>query len=345
MYKRKDGLYEKIISTKGKRIYFHGRTEREVFKKIKEYTEGAAKGRLFKEVSAGWEDTHFTEIAFYTVECYKKPLADVNVYFGEEHINSINPIDIQTYINEFAKGKARQTVKLRLTVLRQIFDYAVLNGELSVNPAIVIKVPKTCKTSKRELPADNDIEIIKASTALPFGLFAFLSIYTGCRRGEALALTYEDIDRDKKVIRITKAVVWENTKTVISTPKSQNGIRTVPLLKPLDKSLPKKGKGFIFGGETAMGESQFRVAWKHYCKATGIKCTPHQLRHAYATILYEAGIDSKEAKDLLGHAKESTTREIYTHIKLSRNQDTIKKLNKYIENTNTQKTRSKSDNA
>ena len=55
--------------------------------------------------------------------------------------------------------------------------------------------------------------------------------------------------------------------------------------------------------------------WKHYKEATGITCTPHQLRHAYATMLYEGDINMEDAQYLLGHAQIQTTKDIYTHIR------------------------------
>ena len=51
-----------------------------------------------------------------------------------------------------------------------------------------------------------------------------------------------------------------------------------------------------------------------YRENHNIELTPHQLRHAYATILYEAGIQVKDAQALLGHASAEITQEIYTHI-------------------------------
>lgn len=76
-----------------------------------------------------------------------------------------------------------------------------------------------------------------------------------------------------------------------------------------------------------MTETQFQRQWELYCQATGLKITPHQLRHAFATILFDAGIDDKDAQELLGHANLSTTRDIYTHITQSRKKKTVSLLN------------------
>ena len=51
-----------------------------------------------------------------------------------------------------------------------------------------------------------------------------------------------------------------------------------------------------------------------YCAASGVTVSLHQIRHGYATALFEAGVDPKTAQKLLGHAKLSTTMDIYTHV-------------------------------
>ena len=110
----------------------------------------------------------------------------------------IQPSEIQAFINSIAKqGYKRTTVQRPLDVLRMIFDYGVVNTQaIKENPTRAVKLAQGLKQRHRELADAKDIEIIKASTHKSFGLFPFLLLYTGCRRGEALALTQEDIDFD-----------------------------------------------------------------------------------------------------------------------------------------------------
>ena len=61
--------------------------------------------------------------------------------------------------------------------------------------------------------------------------------------------------------------------------------------------------------------------------------TPHIVRHGYATMLHDAGIDAKDAQELLGHAQVSTTLDTYTHITKKRRTEVAEKLNKYAKNT------------
>ena len=71
----------------------------------------------------------------------------------------------------------------------------------------------------------------------------------------------------------------------------------------------------------------YKREWKKYVDETHIETTPHQLRHAYATMLYESELDEKLAQELMGHTDITTTRNIYTHIRNSRVQIAAEKLN------------------
>lgn len=79
-----------------------------------------------------------------------------------------------------------------------------------------------------------------------------------------------------------------------------------------------------------MTKTQFQGRWNKYVKESELQCTAHQIRHAYATIVFEAGISSKDAQHLLGHADITTTNNIYTHIKESRKKETALKLNAFL---------------
>ena len=61
--------------------------------------------------------------------------------------------------------------------------------------------------------------------------------------------------------------------------------------------------------------------------------TPHCLRHTYATMLYDAGVDVLTAKEFLGHSDIKTTLSIYTHLSAEKSQSDIGKLNKYLQLT------------
>jgi integrase len=172
------------------------------------------------------------------------------------------------------------------------------------------------------MPSDEDLRRVKSSADCTFGLFALFALYTGGRRGELLALTWEDVDLEARTIEITKSVYYVGNNGHIKEPKTAAGYWVVPILNALYTVIKdRRGSGLIFrdpitGG--LMRNMSFTRIWAKYAAESGVTATPHQLRHAYATMLYEAGIAPKDAMELLGHAQLSTTEDIYTHIREQR---------------------------
>lgn len=284
----------------------------------------------FDDLIAEWQDEHFKTIEPYTQTCYTAPCKDVVAHFGKTPINEITANDIFLFVNLMAKqGFARQTVKLRLSVMRQAFDYAILKGYIDSNPTAPVKIPKTVRAGKKiDAPSLDDLERVKNSVDDPFGLFAYLLLYTGLRRSELLALCYEDAQGD--FINVNKVCIFINNKPYIRPyTKTQAGMRQVPILNPIKPYL--SGRGLIFNKDgEPLSKSQVDKMYRAYQSRTGVKATPHQLRHAFATICYDAGVDSKQAQYILGHSKESVTRDIYTTIRQQKIDDATQKLNNLL---------------
>ncbi len=333
--KRKDGRLQRQVTINGKRVVFYGKTERELNRKIAEYKEERKDGRLFRIVAEEWEDKHFPTLAPNTLKGYRPAMKRAVDAFGDKHCGAITPKMISLFIERFAsRGMARKTVTTQLLVINLIMTHAVVEGDVEYNPATSVSVPKGLKKTIRELPSDHDIKAAKSSIHCTFGLFAFLILYTGMRRGEALALTYGDIDFKNKLITVNKSLYNENNIPKIKKPKTAAGERKIILLDILYNQLPKRRKSdeLLFPNEYGglMSETQFQRQWELYTKEAGVTATPHQFRHAYATMIFDAGIDDKDAQELLGHANLSTTRDIYTHITTSRLTLTADKLNRFI---------------
>ncbi|MBQ8495274.1 MAG: site-specific integrase [Clostridia bacterium] len=330
--KRADGLIQRQVTIRGKRKVFYGRTDREINRKIAAYTEGIERGRLFSEIADEWENEHFPTLSPTTLKGYGPALKRAVEEFGDLPAKQITPKHISLFLQRFAaRGYALKTVKTQLLVINLTMQHAVLSGDCDYNPAAAVPIPKGLKKTRRELPTVDEIQKVKDSVDCTFGLFAFFILYTGCRRGEALALTYEDIDRENMVVHVTKSVYYSSNDPKIKSTKTEAGCRDIILLDVLADKLPKSRnkKRPLFANE--QGEyyhhSHFQRMWKKYLAETGMQITPHQLRHAYATILYEAGIKDKDAQDLLGHANIQTTRDIYTHITNNRRAETAALLN------------------
>jgi integrase len=360
MKKRKDGLYQMQVTftIRGQKVTksFYGHSKSEITRKIAEYREECAASPPFRTVAATWKELRWPELKNGTKMCYSPALDRANAAFGDLKIADVTAADIDRLILTLkSKGLSSKSVKTQKSVLNMIFNFAIVQGYVDTNPVSAVRVPAHLPKSRREIPNDAVLRIVRDSVGLDFGLYPFLLMYTGCRRGEALALQYQDIDRTTKVIHVSKAVTFFNNKAVISDTKTDAGNRTVILLDALAAQIPDGlPEHYLFGGPVPLTEREFRVRWTNYCLAAGLAeqevtveknpetkkevkkkrticlITPHQLRHAYATILFEAGLDEFDAKDLMGHTDIRLTREIYTHIRQTRKQKTADQLEQFI---------------
>lgn len=343
MAKKKKRL-EKKVTIGGKRVSVYGFTALEIQQKIEALQAEFERktNPTFADIADEWQEEHEKNIEYYTADCYKAPLKDVKAEFGDLRITEITPIEIQNFINAYAlKGYKRQTVKLRLSVIKQVCDYAVLHGHIQMNPTLSVTIPRGVKNGTRELPDSEDIKKIKeVVTPAGFELFPYFVMYTGMRKEEALAIRYEDIDFKTDNITVNKVVIFTDggKPTIRTHTKSAAGMRTTPLLTPLKHYLMQTGRnsGYVFSpdseGLKPYTKGMFDKAFYRYKKQYGITCGIHQLRHEFATLCFDAGLDAKEAQKILGHSKESVTRDIYTHIRESRQQQAIEKLNNFVAN-------------
>lgn len=333
MVKRKDGRWqEQMTITEGGRTrqkYFYGRSKKEVLQKIRAYQEDQERGPLFETVADEWWEMHKPTLAYTTTKPYRPAIRRAKDHFGKTYIRQIKPTDINRFLMDFIREQhaAQKTAKTQLMVINLICKYATANGYIPFNPARDISVPRGLAHEPRDMASDLDLARIKDSTDCTFGMFAYWILYTGLRRGELLALTWKDVDIKARTITVNKSVYHISNMPQVKEPKSAAGIRTVPLMDKLLEKI-KPGKGLVFPGPSGghIKEMEFKRLWYAYAKESGVSCSPHQIRHAYATMLFENDIEVKDAQQLLGHAYATTTQDIYTHIRQTRKEKLNQKL-------------------
>lgn len=331
---RADGRYMGYWHDKaGKRHAIYDRDPEKLFYKIQDKENYVPPALTFEAAADAWEKKHWDRIGAKTAETYTAPLRRIKDNFRDMDAAEVTAQSVQAFLADLGKqGFSRRSVQMHRDILNMIFNNAIMENGLTFNPCGAVSVPRNLPAKKRELPDDEAIAAVKAGAGVPFGLFALICLYSGLRRGEVLALRYEDIDRENNLIHVTRAVEYASNSPTIKPPKTEAGNRDVILLAPLAAAIPEKGKGLIFARDDGepLTKTQYRKRWAAYCKAIGHEITAHQLRHGYATILYEAGVPDKDAQELLGHSSIAVTRDVYTHIRQSQKEATAKKLNSYL---------------
>lgn len=350
-YVRPDGMHEAIRTINGNRVAFRGKTDREVDRKILEYREDQQKGRKFPVVADEWERAHEPGIVESSRRVYSYAVKRMKKAFPG-YIRDIRPLDVARYFKEFeAQGRSANSVQIELSVCKMIFSYAVIKKDIDISPAAEIKKSRGLPVKHREALTEEQEELVKIAGRTKearWWLFPYLLLYTGLRRGEALALTYGDINRKTGEISISKKLSYATGQFPVleDYTKSENGIRKLPLLKPLADALPRNRVGLIFPGKDGgfMKASEITSNWSKFCRDAGLNeivwtddgktdetfpITPHCFRHSYATICYEAGLDARQTAKFLGDTPE-VVEAIYTHLRQRHKKDAVEMLGDYV---------------
>ncbi len=328
MTHRKDGLWQEVLKINGKTKYFYGKTKAEVLRKLREYEIKQEQGRLFSEVAEEWWEEHEEKIEWNSVKNYRPAKNRAIEEFGDMPIKDITPPQINRYIKKFSKTRADKTTRTQLLIFNLIFKYAVEMGDVPFNPARDLEVPSGLPKEKITSPDQEDIDKVKKSTDCTFGMFAFWAMYTGMRRGELLALEWKDVDIENRIIKINKSLYHKSNKPYVKKPKTEASIGEVPILDKLLAKIKPQQKGLVFPNDAGeyLTDTQFNKLWDTYKKETGITATPHQFRHAYATMLFEAGVPPEEMQILLRHAQLSTTMDVYRDIRDKKQKEVFEKV-------------------
>lgn len=238
------------------------------------------------------------------------------------------------------KGLSPKTVRDIIAAMRLVAKYAQQEYGYR-NPMHNISMPKI---EKSDIEILNKYERSRLQNYLQNNLTStnlgiLLTMYSGMRIGEVCALKWGDINFENGVIHVSKTVQriknsdeTSKTKVVVGSPKSKTSERDIPIPKflvGLLKNFSVNKNGFIMSNTSRPTEPRtIQNRFKSVLKKCGIRSVNfHFLRHTYATVCIENGIDPKTVSELLGHANVNITLNRYVHSNLE-----LKK--KYIENLN-----------
>lgn len=315
-------------------------------------------------------NTTFKKAAELWLENYKKTVKessysrtkiifDKHIYpkFGNIKLSKINTAYCQKIVNDWSEKGTSKQYPLFVNYMNKVFKYAINIGLTSDNPTLNLIIPKPqIKTEKKlKLYTKEQLELFLSEVSKEqnpyfknrdYTLFRLLA-FSGCRIGEILALTWDNINFKTHEMTIKKTVARSDKYYISETPKTKKSNRIIYLDEKTIKQLKfwkLEQRKYLFQlGFTKANylftndENSFTInqavaeRYNVYRERAGLPYIGlHGFRHTHASMLYEAGADHKEVQERMGHANIKTTMDTYTHITSSKKEETTQKLTNYI---------------
>lgn len=320
---------------------------------------------LFGKIAENWIEHFKPTISEKMRLRYKGIIRGKLQPLAEMRVRDLRPMHLQVIINEMAKdGYAQKSMQMVKQTASQILDLAMQNDLVYRNVFEKIKVPHVDAEERQPITEEQRELILNTWEGHRMGVPALIMLYCGLRRGEMLALLWTDIDFKAKTLSVSKAADMPTNATTVKKPKTKAGTRIVPIPDAIMPALLRARREAIsmyvcpaMRTGDIMSAQAYTEAWSSYmhylnlcaggrdkvrtknengkvCFIPAVQAmepfTAHQLRHSYATMLYDADVDVKTAQKLLGHADFSVTMKIYTHLSTEKESAGIEKLNQHV---------------
>lgn len=342
---------------KRRRKSFYGHTRTEAIAKRDAYIQHRDSGSKYRQdiTVAEWVETFKATYRQNVDDAYlvndDVPYNRLVARLGDMPMVSVTEADLQAALNAVA-GMSYSTCDKYRQAMNRVFDRARKNKIIRDNPAEDLVLPPYTKGTHRALETW-EIEHILAhynEKGLVAGLWVMLMLFCGLRRGEMMALEWSAVDLQARTLNIHQAaVIRSNQAEIKGKTKTQAGMRTIPICEPLYNAITsvpeKQRKGFVcvsahgkqlsesavssglrtfnramerlLNGQTAIqpgrqSDLQDKKDWKQF------SFRAHDLRHTFATFLYDSGVDVKAAQYYLGHSDIRMTLDLYTHLSKER---------------------------
>ena len=301
--------------------------------------------KTFEEVAAMWLADKQQYVKRSTYCAYSLLLSNhLKPVFAKEQ--DVTEELVQAFVlGKLQQGLSRNSVKDMLMVLKMVLKYAAKHGYMPWRQ-IDINFPTERRQNEVKTLSRVDqrrlMDHIQANFSF-MNLGIYICLSAGLRIGELCALTWDDLDTDAGVVRISKTLqrIYMKdkgcTEVIIGTPKSKNSVREIPLAKELQrfiKPLKKVVNGSFYVLTNSSSPTEPRSYRNHYRRLMQQLDLPllkfHGLRHSFATRCIESKCDYKTVSVLLGHSSISTTLNLYVHPNLDQKKKCIERMFKTL---------------
>lgn len=284
-----------------------------------------------------------TNVAGKTFERYQGIVRDhLKPALGAILLTKLQPLHIQAHYSDSMNGGRKdgregglsaQTVLHHHRVLREALNRAVKWGLLARNVADAAEPPRPEKAEVKAIDEAQAMWLVEASEGTRLRIPILLAVTTGMRRGEILALRWEDVELRHGFLTVRRSL--EETKAGGLHFKTTKGRRPRPISIPeiLMEALTKhhseqEGRKTALGSDYGREDlvccaedgaiwkpSAFTSAYRALLRRRKIRSIRfHDLRHSHASQLLRAGVNAKVISERLGHSKVAFTLDVYGHL-------------------------------
>ena len=352
IYQRKDRTWAGQVSIpadqsstgKRQRRSVSGRTYKEVQRKMRELRNEQAEGTLrtldeerltVAEFLRQWfQNKGSIGVRPLTATAYRNAIERHLVpSLGNIRLVQLKPIDIQNYIaSKLRAGAAPATVSIHRMVLSRAMRQALLWGLLRINPVLLTDPPRLSRRTFRPFDSLEAQQLLEAVKGDRWEAVYTVALSLGLRKGEILALRWQDVNLDTGELRVEHTLSHIDGKLSLAEPKTASSKRTLTMPRMLVAALRahkiRQAKELLAAGERR-GEQGFVFTTrygtpiaphnlnKHFdsilSRAGMRRIRIHDLRHSAATLLLVQGVDIKVVSEILGHTSIKMTTN-YLHV-------------------------------
>ena len=251
------------------------------------------------------------------------PLAKLTAADFQQFYNRLKEGGRFLRVDQYGPGLSDRMVKSCHVTCRMALDQAVAQGLILKNPALSCKAPVT-RPKEMQVLTGEEIQrlLIQAKENNCFELL-LLELTTGLRRGEILALRWDDLDFRTGTLRVERQVQRIQGKLAVSQPKTRASCRSIllpaPVLEILAQYRQSVSSHWMFPSpkkeDSPLDPAAVRKKLSAVLKRAGCPAARfHDLRHTFATSTLEHGMDVKTLSTVIGHVSSATTLNVYAHV-------------------------------
>ena len=220
------------------------------------------------------------------------------------------------------KGLSPKTVRNIHQVISSAMDFARAQKLIAVNPADGCALPKLEHREMKTLPVEQLASFLREAKESGVFEMYYIELATGLRRGELLGLKWEDLNLEQGTLRVQRQVSRINGEVVEAPLKTKNSYRTISLgwdtVGILKEQRKKCGcSEYVFPSPTGgpiSPDSVIQMLHRVLKRAGLPKVRFHDLRHTFATVALQNGVDIKTVSGMLGHYSAGFTLDTYAHV-------------------------------